>query len=168
MKLYHYAPLNNTVLSDGLLSTARSKNDLSCYAQRAGSEDKAKILHWLDETFPGRSRSVSCLTEPIKWQGNDPVLKKIIDHSTLFSFKLDDLVRDGLVEAIWRKNGSEADGFAEVFNRVSVNEIKYEPLPWEKCSAKKGLLYAVIPHYLLVLKDGVIPPQYLYLETRSE
>lgn len=165
MKLYHYAPRENTLLSDGLLSPAKSKKDLSGYAPRAGSSDKKIILQWLDTTFPGRSRSVSCLTELIKWQGNDPVLKKIVDNSVLFSFEWEDLVNSGEVEAVWCKNGSQAHGWGEVFYQVGIDEIDTTPLAWEKCNVEKGLLYAVIRHYLIVLKNGVIPPKYLHLET---
>lgn len=164
MKLYHYAPKDNTVLSEGLLSTARSRKDLFCYAHRAGSEDREEILRWLDGTFPGRSRAVSCLTEPIKWQGNDPVLKKIVDASTLFSFDLQELINGGEVEAIWCKNGSQANGLEEVFYSVHLNEIDDSPLLWEKCNSKEGALYAVIRHYLVVLKNGVILPKYLHVE----
>jgi len=165
MKLYHYAPINNTVLSDGLFSTAKSKKDLFCYAQRAGSTDRGRILQWLDESFPGRSRSVSCLTEPIRWHGNDPVLKKIVDSSSLFSFNLEDLINGDEVEAIYCKDGSAADGFKEIFYPVQFNEIKTTPLLWDRCDSEKGILYAVIRHYLVVLKRGVIPPKYLYWET---
>lgn len=164
MKLYHYAPLDNTVLSDGLLSTAKLKKDLSCYVRRAGSNEREMILQWLDKTFPGRSRSVSCLTEPIKWQGNDPVLKSIADTSALFSFEGEALVNSGEVEAVWCKDGSQANGFAEKFYPVQFHEIDVSPLPWEKCNSDKGVLYAVIRHYLIVLKSGVLPPQYLRLE----
>lgn len=51
----------------------------------------------MDKTFPGRSRTVSCLTEPVKQRGNDPILKKMVKSSVLFSFELDDLIKDGLV-----------------------------------------------------------------------
>lgn len=68
MQLYHYAPLKNTVLTEGLLSVSRISTDLKAYAHRAGSEDRQEILNWLDNTFPGRSRAISVLTEPIKWQ----------------------------------------------------------------------------------------------------
>jgi len=38
------------------------------------------------------------------------------------------------------------------------------PLTWEKVDAAKDLLYAVVRHYLIVLKDGCIPPKFLTLE----
>ena len=164
MKLYHYAPKENTVMKDGLLSISKGPKDLRAYAHRAGSENKNDIMAWLEKTFVGRSRAISCLTEPIKWQGNDVVLKKIVEQSVLFSFELNDLINDGLVEAIWCKNGSEAGGYHENFYQVSPQEIDLSPLAWEKVDASKDLLFAVIRHYMIVLKDGYIPPEYLKIE----
>ena len=78
MKLYHYAPKKNTIKNDGFLSISQRDMDLKSYIYRAKSDKKEDILKWLDSTFYGRSRSISCLTEKIKWRGNDPVLKNII------------------------------------------------------------------------------------------
>ena len=164
MRLYHYAPIENTVLSDGLLSISCIQKDLRAYAHRAGSNDKEEILAWLDKTFYGRSRAISCLTEPIKWQNNDSVLKRIVENSALFSFDLSELVKDNLVEAIWCKNGSAAGGYNEKFFQVSPEEIDFSPLKWERVDAAKDMLYAVIRHYLIVMKNGVIPPKYLTRE----
>lgn len=164
MKLYHYAPKVNTVKEKGLLSISMGPRDLRAYAHRAGSENRDDIIAWLDKTFAGRSRAISCLTEPIKWQGNDAVLKAIVDRSALFSFELEDLLKAGLVESIWCKNGSDAGGCNEHFFKVKPEEINLSPLAWEKVDAANDLLYAVIRHYLIVLKNGVIPPQYLKKE----
>lgn len=164
MRLYHYAPIENTVLSDGLLSISCIQKDLRAYAHRAGSNNREEILAWLDKTFYGRSRAISCLTEPIKWQNNDSVLKRIVDNSALFSFDLSELVKDNLVEAIWCKNSSAAGGYNEKFFQVSPEEIDFSPLKWERVDAAKDMLYAVIRHYLIVMKNGVIPPKYLTRE----
>ena len=164
MRLYHYAPIENTVLSDGLLSISCIQKDLRAYAHRAGSNNREEILAWLDKTFYGRSRAISCLTEPIKWQNNDSVLKRIVENSALFSFDLRELVKDNLVEAIWCKNGSAAGGYNEKFFQVSPEEIDFSPLKWERVDAAKDMLYAVIRHYLIVMKNGVIPPKYLTRE----
>lgn len=164
MKLYHYAPKENTVKEIGLLSISKRQKSLSAYAYRAGSENRDDIMAWLDKTFIGRSRAISCLTEPIKWQGNDGVLKAIVDRSVLFSFELEDLIKDGLVESIWCKNGSDAGGYNEKFFQVRPEDIDLSPLTWEKVNAAKDLLYAVVRHYLIVVKDGYIPPKYLKKE----
>lgn len=164
MRLYHYAPKENTVLEQGLLSISKAPRDLRSYAHRAGTENRDEIMAWLDKTFAGRSRAISCLTEPIKWQGNDEVLKAIVDRSTLFSFELDDLLKAGLVEAIWCKNGSASGGYNEKIFEVKPEDIDLSPLTWEKVDAAKDLLYAVVRHYLIVLKDGYIPPEYIRKE----
>ena len=164
MRLYHYAPIENTVLSDGLLSISCIQKDLRAYAHRAGSNNREEILAWLDKTFYGRSRAISCLTEPIKWQNNDSVLKRIVENSALFSFDLSELVKDNLVEAIWCKNGSAAGGYNEKFFQVSPEEIDFSPLKWERVDAARDMLYAVVRHYLVVMKNGVIPPKYLTRE----
>ena len=161
MKLYHYAPKVNTVKEKGLLSISKGPRDLRAYAHRAGSENRDEIMAWLDKTFAGRSRAISCLTEPIKWQGNDAVLKAIVERSALFSFELDDLIKAGLVESIWCKNGSDAGGYNEKLFEVKPEDIDLSPLTWEKVDAAKDLLYAVVRHYLIVLKDGYIPPEFL-------
>lgn len=165
MRLYHYTPKENTVKEDGILSISKKPSNLKSYYKRAGSEDYDDIMAWLEKTFTGQSRAISCLTEPIKWQGNDTVLKVIVDRSTLFSFELNDLIKDGLIESIWCKTGCEANGMNEKFLQVSPEEIDTSPLSWNKCDSSKGLLYGVIRHYLIVLKDGFIPSKYLKKET---
>ena len=101
MRLYHYAPKENSIMEKGLLFISKGPRDLKAYAHRAGSDKKEDILAWLDKTFEGRSRAISCLTEPIKRQGNDEVLKKIVDGSQLFSFELNELIllvlKDGYI-----------------------------------------------------------------------
>ena len=164
MKLYHYAPKENTVMRDGLFSISKIDRNLRPYVHRAGSENKEYILKWMDSTFYGRSRAISCLTEQIMWKGNDAVLKKIIKGTVLFSFELNDLIKDGLIESIWCKNGSDADGLNEKFYEVTPEEIDLSPLTWEKVDVSKGFLYAVIRHYLIVLKDGFIPAKYITKE----
>ena len=163
-KLYTYAPLQNTVLTEGLLSPAGCHNELQHYQRRSGCEDKDAILAWLEQSFEGRSRSVSCLTEPVQWQGNDGMLRAIVDNNVLFSYDLDELLKDGIIEAIYCKDGSDAGGENEIFFRTKAEEIDFSPLPWHKCSREKGLLYAVIRHYLLVLKEGYIPAEYITKE----
>ena len=66
--------------------------------------------------------------------------------------------------ANWCKNGSAAGGYNEKFFQVSPEEIDFSPLKWERVDAAKDMLYAVVRHYLLVMKNGVIPPKYLIRE----
>lgn len=161
MRLYHYAPKENTVLEEGIKSISKIDRNLRSYVKRVGSDKKEDIINWLEKTFAGRSRTISCLTEPISWQGNDKVLKALVDKSILYSFELEDLINAGLVESIWCKDGSEASGTNEHFYQVSKDEIDMSPLPWHKCDSSKGLIFGVIKHYMLVLKDGIIPAEFI-------
>ena len=161
MRLYHYAPKENTVLEEGIKSISKIDRNLRSYVKRVGSDKKEDIINWLEKTFAGRSRAVSCLTEPISWQGNDKVLKALVDKSILYSFELEDLINAGLVEGIWCKDGSEASGTNEHFYQVSKDEIDMSPLAWHKCDSSKGLIFGVIKHYMLVLKDGIIPAEFI-------
>lgn len=164
LKMYHYAKQGNTILQDGLFGIKKSGRSLRPYAHRAGTDEPEKIYKWLDNTFEGRSNSVSCLTEKIVWQGNDKILKTIVDNSELFSFDLERLIKDGIVTAIWCKDGSDAGGYNEKFKKVELNEVDCSPLAWEKCDSSKDLLFAVVRHYMLVLKDGFIPAKYMQKE----
>ena len=164
LKMYHYARLGNTILKDGLLGIKESGRSLRPYAHRAGTDEPEKIYEWLDSTFKGRSNSISCLTEKIIWKGNDNILKSIVDGCELFSFDLEQLVQDGIVTAIWCKCGSDAGGYNEKFEKVELEEVDCSPLTWEKCDSSKDLLFATVRHYMLVLKDGFIPPKYITLE----
>lgn len=161
MRLYHYAPKENTILQEGIKSISQIDSNLHSYVKRVGSDKKEDIINWLEKAFVGRSRAVSCLTEPIAWQGHDRVLKAIVDKSILYSFELEDLINAGLVESIWCKDGSESSGVNEHFYQVSKDEIDMAPLPWHKCDASKGLIFGVIKHYLLVLKEGLIPAEFI-------
>lgn len=164
LKMYHYARRGNTILQDGLLGIKKSGISLHHYAHRAGTDNPDKIYKWLDSTFEGRSNSISCLTEKIVWQGNDKILKAIVDACELFSFDLEQLVKDGIVTAIWCKEGSDANGCNEKFTKVELDEVDYSPLTWEKCDGSKDLLFAVVRHYMLVLQDRFIPPEYIKKE----
>lgn len=46
----------------------------------------------------------------------------------------------------------------------SIHDIGSEPVEWTACDDKFGLRFSVVPYYLIVIKDGIIPPQYLTLE----
>ena len=55
----------------GLFSICNIDGNLKPYIHRAGSKNKEEILRWLESTFYGRTRSVSCLTETIKYKNNE-------------------------------------------------------------------------------------------------
>lgn len=159
MKLYHYAPLENTCLEKGLLSVSKLPECLMHYAQRVGSENHADIIKWLDNTFPGRSRSVSCFTEPLKLNG-----KIVLNSGHLFSFDVDELVKDGLVESIYQKTKSGNGGNTEAFRKIKPEEIDYTPFDFSPYKTEYDLTHAFFRHYMVVLKNGFIPSEYLTLE----
>ena len=161
MKLYHYIPKGNEALTKGINSVSQLPEELLKYGKRLGTDDPKKILAWMEGTFAGRSRAISVLTEPVHFQGNDPMLKEWVDKMDLLEIDFDALVKDGQVESIWCKEGSDANRTNENIRKISSDEIDYLPLPWHLCSKEKGLFFGVIRHYFLVMKDGVIPPKYL-------
>lgn len=173
MRLYHYAPKKNTVLKQGLCSFSKYLGNLKSYAFFAKSNKKKDIIAWMDKVFPGRSRSISCFTEPVKWRGNNRVLKKIVKNTVLFSFELDDLIKAGLVESVWcrddvAKKGHKYvldDGYEQYFYKVKPKEIDTSSLPWEK--VKNNNRAGLLRHYMIVMKKGVIPPKYLRLEKKD-
>ena len=69
MKLYHYIPKDNTVMTDGLQSFAKSKSvNLKSYLWRDKElKTQEDVCNWLEKSFVGRSRGIRFFTEPIKW-----------------------------------------------------------------------------------------------------
>ena len=57
--MYHYAKKGNTILQDGLLGIKKSGRSLRPYAHRAQTDEPDEIYTWLDNTFEGRSNSIS-------------------------------------------------------------------------------------------------------------
>ena len=160
MKLYHYIPKNSD-LQRGILSVSELPDELLKYAKRAGSDNPDEIKIWLENTFLGRSRSISVLTEPVRWQKNDPMLKEWVDQKELIEIDFDALLVDDLIEAVWCKTSSDCEGKKEKFYKISFDKIDFSPLPWHLCSKEKRLFFGTIRHYFLVLKDGYIPPRYI-------
>ena len=159
MKLYHYAPLKNTILTDGILSFAMGAGDITPYIQRAKSTRRADVIQWMESCFPGRSRSVSCITEPIIDQGHDPMLCQFIHERALFSLNLDALTADDQIESIWCQ-----DGQGDTCYPVNPDKIDFSPLPWHLCNREKSKFFGIIRHYFIVTKSGFIPPKYLKSE----
>ena len=161
MKLYHYAPLKNTFLADGIGAFALGYGDVAPYVKRAESGDRKEIIRWMERCFPERSRAISCITEPIAWQGNDPMLKEFADQKVLFSFDLNTLIEAGLIESIWCQTGEPQN---PRYYPVKPDEIEVTALPWHLCNREKGLFFGTVRHYFVVPKKGFIPPKYLTQE----
>lgn len=160
MKLYHYTPKENSCLEKGILSVSLIPECLSHYASRAKSEEPEVIIKWLDSTFYGRSRSIACFTEPLMLNGK----LVAVDDGCLFSFDIDALIKDNLVESIYQKTKSGNGRYIEEFKKIEVNEIDYSPLDFSPYKTEEEITNVFFRHYFVVLKDGYIPPQYLTKE----
>ena len=104
MKLYHYIPKNNTVMTDGLQSFAKSKSvNLKSYLWRDKElKTQEDVCNWLEKSFVGRSRVIRFFTEPIKWyEQSVDLLKNFAENNVLVSVDIDKLVADNLIESIY-------------------------------------------------------------------
>ncbi len=175
MKLYHYVVKLNTALKDGILSFAKNPNaDLRYYFKRSGQTTHEGIVKWMESCFEGRSRAIRGFTEPIKWtEKSINMFKPFMENADLFSIDLDSLQKDGLIEAVYvspaiRPN-LDKDFPQDVDERLvklnSINDIDTSPVDWSVCDEKLGLRFSVVPYYLIVIKDGVIPPKYIKKES---
>ena len=55
-------------------------------------------------------------------------------------------------------------GCTEKFQKVQASEIDYTPLDFTPYKTEKEITNAFFKHYMVVLKKGFIPPNYLTLE----
>ena len=177
MKLYHYAPKDNTIMTEGLLSFSKSKTvDVRSYTWRGeGLKTKKDVCQWMEKCFVGRSRGIRCLTEPMKWYEHSiKALKNFAEEHTLISINVDELSADGLIESVYVSPPIQ-EIYPQVFTDPdfngrrdeiyiklnSVNDIDYSPIDWSICDDEKGWRFAFVRYYLLTIKGGIIPPKYL-------
>lgn len=168
MKLYHYITKGNTALEDGILSFARNPQaDLSYYYTRSGQTTHEGIVQWMENCFEGRSRGIRGFSEPIKWTEKSLSLKKFIENADLFAINLNALQKDGLLEAVY-VSPSVMDmpelqewGCDEVLKKLAgIEAIDHSPVDWTVCNDELGRRFAFVPYYLIIVKDGIIPPAY--------
>ena len=81
-------------------------------------------------------------------------------------------MKDGVVEAVYCKDLRQSvlinPAFENIYKLNGLDEIDTEPYDWRLCGEKEYQKYspwATIKHYMLVLKDGYVPPRYITLET---
>ena len=154
-KLYNYAPKNVDALKTGLWAPVMaSRESLAHYFGRAKSKTKKGVLAYLEGIFPGRSRAVPFLTAPMT-----PICcfyKDFKKDRVLYSVNFDDLKKAGLVEAVYRIDGKN-------FKKIPASKILWnEKLLWEKVGS--GFFFTKIPHYMIVLKGGMVPPEFINKE----
>ena len=174
MKLYHYIAKPNTALKEGILSFAKNSNaDLHYYYKRSGETSHNGIVKWMESCFEGRSRAVRGFSEPIQWtEKSVNMFKPFIENADLFSIDLDALAKDGLIEAVYISPAIKPnldkyfpqDIDERLFKLSSINDIDTSPVDWSVCDEKLGLRFSVVPYYLIVIKDGIIPPKYIKKE----
>ena len=174
MKLYHYIAKPNTALEEGILSFAKNPNaDLRYYFKRSGETSHNGIVKWMESCFEGRSRAIRGFSEPIQWtEKSVNMFKPFIENADLFSIDLEALDKDGLIEAVYIspaiKPNLDKDFPQDVDERLfklsSINDIDTSPVDWSVCDEKLGLRFSVVPYYLIVIKNGIIPPKYIKKE----
>ncbi len=175
MILYHYITKGNTALSEGILSLAANPQaDLSYYYKRTGGETTHEgVVKWMESCFKGRSRAIRGFSEPIQWTAkSEKMFKDFIEKADLFAIDVSALERDGYIEAVYVSPAIRPNLDKELVKDVdeqliklnSVNDIDTSPVDWTVCDEKLGLRFSVVPYYLIVVKGGIIPPQYIHKE----
>ena len=175
MQVYHYITKGSNVLQDGLMSFAKSPNvNIEYYTQRSGQKTQQGIAQWMDSKFPGYSRGIRCFAEPIQWTEKSINLKRLVDAADMLSIDVDALQKDGLLEAVYLHTPLPENGHARAkviqqmeqddqdgFQKINIDDVGKIKANWDVCNDSLGQRFAFVPFYLLVLKDGVIPPKYL-------
>ncbi|MFV0627479.1 MAG: hypothetical protein ACK5N8_09065 [Alphaproteobacteria bacterium] len=173
MKLYIYLwpDVLEKVLKEGYLSASLQENPAVFYVYRgyAKSEKKEDIIEYLESTFQGRFRSISCLTAPAPVEDyKHPYLDNMIKSAKIISIDVSCMMEDGLIEAIYCKDCSEIAKedmeFENIYKVDGLSEIDFSSQNWHRCDVKFGSPYNMIRHYMLVLRDGLIPPKYIKVE----
>lgn len=173
MKLYHYITKGNSALTDGILSFANNPQaDLSYYHRRSGAKTHAGIVRWMESCFAGRSRGIRAFTEPIKWTPHSLHLKEFVDNADRFAIDMNALIENGLLEAVYVSPPisetpyiKESPGCDEVLLKLdNPDKIDFSPIDWNVCNDALGRRFAWVRYYLLIVKGGIIPPQYIAKE----
>lgn len=167
MKLYHYAPKGNTVLTNGILSLAKNpKADLAYYTKRSGATTHAGIVCWLEKSFKGRSYGIRLLIEPLKATQATPSLKAFILGADLFEVDVSALAKDGLIQAIYVSPSVLEKAPANIHDEglyplSDITQIDLTPNDYSVLNDAKGRRFAFLRYYLFIMKDGLIPSKYV-------
>lgn len=179
MKVYLYTYAYDKIKEEGYKSLSMFdkdsdyyKNALLMYKSSAKSKNIDDISEYLENTFNGRLRSICVITDiaPIE-EYQHPYLNWLIHHADVISFDLNQLIEDGVVENIYCKDLRQTvlvdASFENIYKINNIEEIDFTPNDWHLCENEqyKNLSpWVTIKHYFLVLKNGVIPPQYITLK----
>ena len=168
MKLYHYIQRPHTTLINGILSFSCNPNaDISYYIKRSGCTTHIDIVNWMENCFIGRSRGIRALIiEPLQPSMDILSVQQVINQTDLFEIDVSALQKDGLLEAVYHSpsvltHPPQNKSDETLYKLNSINEIDFTPNDYTRLNDKKGYRFAFLRYYLLVLKNGVIPPQYI-------
>ena len=175
MYLYHYITKGNDALKRGILSFAKNPNaDLHYYYKRTGGKtNHREICDWMESCFAGRSRAIRCFSEPIQWTARSiSCLKDFTDNTDKFAIDISAMDKDGLIEAVYISPSvldmpdlKEEQYCDEILIKLNgIEDIDYSPIDWSVCDDELQRRFAYVRYYLIVLKDGIIPPKYLRKE----
>lgn len=151
--LYTYVPKTNTLDTDGLYGPwgDSEENLVKRYGRRAQLDTKQGVLDWLESIDPGRSHSLSVLTEPIPSTADQRFLDFANKNQLVKLPSVKVLLAAGLIHPEFYKS----NGGKKLYKR---KRVSYKPINWNQNEA--GLLFKHIPHYMLIA-DNPIPPEYL-------
>lgn len=179
MKVYLYTYAYEKIKKEGYKSlslfsedTGHYKNSLLTHKTSAKSDNLQRIKDYLESTFKGRLRSICVVTEIApKDDYKHPYLNYLVHHADVISFDLNQLIDDGIVEAIYCKDLRETiltnSGFENIYKINNIDEIDLTPCNWHLCEDDKYNKFSpwsTIKHYMLVLTHGYIPSKYITLE----
>lgn len=179
MKVYLYTYAYEKIKVEGYKSLAmfdknseHYKNALLTHRHSAKSDNLEDILAYLESTFNGRLRSICVVTEmaPIEEYAH-PYLNYLVHNADVISFDLNQLINDEVVEAIYckdlRQTALSDASYENIYKIDDINEIGLERCDWHLCEKEEYSAlspWATIKHYMLVLKKGYIPAEYITLE----
>lgn len=170
MLLYHYVAKGNTVEREGLLSFARNPNaDLSYYFKKSGKTTHADIVNWFESKFNGRSRGIRAFPCRIQPTEKSKSLQNFIENADLFAIDINALDAAGLLESVYVSPSvtdtpnitDSADADEALYKLPDARSIDASPVDWSVCDDSLGRRFAYVRYYLLIVKDGVIPPRFI-------
>ena len=153
-RLYTYVPEENTVDTEGLLSTAMTAQGYEKYRERTGKQNKEDVLAVLDSWDPEfrRSFGISFFNTPIPDDANERFVQ-FRDAKRLYSIDPAKLLAAGIIVRI-RSINPGAHGTHQV------KRISYKEIDW-KGKALGEFLFSNVPHYIAETADGHIPAEYV-------
>ena len=183
MKVYLYTYVYEEIKTEGYKSLSMFDKDSDHYKNArwvhrnsAKSDNPEDIAAYLEHTFAGRLRSICVITDIApKQEYKHPYLDRLVHYADVISLDLDQLIKDGLVEAIYckdlRQSALSDANFENIYKINRIEEIDLTPNDWHLCEDEKYAKlspWATIKHYFLVLKDGRVHGAKTASEVRAE